>query len=139
MGDSCIFQAGFGALFGGVFGGIVGAATTTYFPNQDALTVRRAASYAGKTSLKYAMIASTFSGVVCASESITQRKGPHNAVAGGLACGVVASLLTSNHKHGLAFGGMTAVIMGALEFSGGSLDSRQEKDFQKLVGLQLPK
>jgi hypothetical protein len=29
--------------------------------------------------------------------------------------------------------------MAALDYSGGSMDSRKEKDMKKLAGLQLPK
>jgi len=139
MADSCIAQAAIGAAFGGLFGGLVGAATTTFMPNQSGMSARNALSYSAKSSARFGMVVATFSGVSCASQSLTQKKGPHNAVAAGITAGVVSALLTSNYKHGLAFGGMSAICMGALELAGGSLDSRGEKDIEKLAGIQLPK
>ena len=139
MEDSCIVQAAVGAAFGGAFGGMFGAATTTFLPNQAGTSLRSTVSYAGKTSMQYALIASTYAGVHCVSESVTGKSGPHNAVVGGISVGVVGALLTSNHKHGLALGGVMAICMGALDYAGGSLDTRQEKDMAKLSGLQLPK
>jgi hypothetical protein len=130
MGDSCIGQVMIAGAFGGVFGALVGGGTSTYsatLSNSGKATLR----YMGKTSYQYALITSTFAGAYCAAEGITMRKGPHNAVLGGVAAGAVGALLKNNIKFGLAFGGVTAIAMGAVDFAGGTLDTRGESTLER--------
>jgi hypothetical protein len=134
-GDSCLLETIVGAAFGATFGGMVGAATATFLPSQSTSTIRGSLSYVMKTSTQYSVIATTFCGASCLMESISGRKGPHNNIFGGLSCGVAAALLSHNYKHGLALGGTAAILFGALDYAGGTFDSRQDKDFKRLAGL----
>ena len=129
-GDSCLGQAMLGAAFGGVFGLIASSATSTFSPSMT-MNSKLATSYIGKTSAQYSIIATTFMGASCASEGFTAQKGAHNSMFGGVAVGVVTALLKQNLKQGLAIGGMSALCMGAYEYSGGSMDARQEKDLDR--------
>lgn len=138
MGDSCLGQAMAGAAFGGFFGTLVGGVSTTY-SHTLSKSSKLALQHIGKSSFQYALIASTFAGVTCASEGFTARKGPHNSVFGGIAVGTVAALLKQSIKHGLAFGGVSAIAMGALDLAGGSLDTRSEKDLNRFNFLQTSK
>jgi hypothetical protein len=125
MGDSCIGQAMIAAAFGGVFGALVGGASSTYSATLTS-SGRATLQYVGKTSFQYSLITTTFTGAYCASEGISMQKGPHNAVAGGVAAGAVGALLKNNLKFGLAFGGVTSIAMAALDLAGGTMDTRSE-------------
>lgn len=127
--DSCLAQAMIAAGFGGLFGGMVGGTQSTYSPNL--YTSNRAIlKFMGQKAFFYGMMGSTFMGALCVSESITNQKGPHNAVAAGVTLGTVAALLRANYRFGLALGGFSALTLSAVEILG-PVVTRNEKTAQK--------